>query len=194
MMHPMTEPVEANLAPGPRLNRRATLFLAVAAAAGVGGATLAWWRHAVPQAQQAVDAALWQRKFATHDGAQLAMEVFRGKPLVLNFWATWCPPCIEEMPLLDRFFRENSSKGWQVLGLAIDKPSSVRQFLGANPIAYPVALAGPGGSELLQNLGNISGGLPFTVVIGSGGVLIQRKLGRLSTGDLAAWTSLEGSA
>ena len=170
------------------------LFLAVAAAAGLGGAAVAWWRHRLQPAEPAFDAALWQRRFATPDGATFDMVKLQGKPLVLNFWATWCPPCIEEMPLLDRFFRENSSKGWQVVGLAIDKPSAVKQFLSANPIAYAVAMAEPGGSELLHKLGNIGGGLPFTVVIGSNGALIQRKLGRLSASDLSAWAGLDGAA
>jgi len=109
---------------------------------------------------------------------------------LLNFWATWCPPCVEEMPMLDAFFRENSDKSWQVVGLAIDQPSAVRAFLARTPVSYPVGLAGLGGSELSKQLGNLAGGLPFSVVIGSSGEVLQRKIGRISTAELAQWREL----
>src|SRR5438128_2664895 len=105
--------------------------------------------------------------FDTPDGAQLSMQALRGRPLLLNFWATWCPPCVEEMPLLDRFFRQSGSKSWQVVGLAIDQPSAVRNFLKKTPVTFPIGLAGLGGTELAKSLGNEVGGLPFTVAVGA---------------------------
>ncbi|HSV34620.1 MAG TPA: TlpA disulfide reductase family protein [Ramlibacter sp.] len=128
--------------------------------------------------------------FATPAGASLTMQSLRGKPLLLNFWATWCPPCVEELPLLDAFFRENSAKSWQVLGLAIDQPSSVRKFLQQTPVTFPVGMAGMGGTELAKALGNLSGGLPFTVVIGADGRVLQRRMGRVTAADLAQWKLL----
>jgi thiol-disulfide isomerase/thioredoxin len=118
------------------------------------------------------------------------MQTFRGKPLVLNFWATWCPPCVAEMPLLDGFFRQNRSKGIEVIGLAIDQPSAVRTFLQRTPVGYPVGLAGLGGTELSKILGNESGGLPFTVVVGKDGSMVQRRMGRVSPADLGQWAQL----
>jgi thiol-disulfide isomerase/thioredoxin len=172
--------------------RRRLLYAGVAVAAGVCGGALAWWKYAAPGGVEGVDPALWQSSFDTPTGATLQMQRFQGKPLVLNFWATWCPPCVEEMPLLDRFYRENSAKGWQVVGLAIDRPEAVQRFLREFPLGFSIALAQAKGSELGQRLGNLSGGLPFTLVVAADGSLVQRKIGRLSPADLAAWSRIEG--
>jgi thiol-disulfide isomerase/thioredoxin len=189
----MSEPIESTerlALPPAGDQRRRLLYGAVATAAGLGGAALAWWKYAAPGGAEPVAPSLWTRKFNTPAGAALDLQAFRGKPLVLNFWATWCPPCVEEMPSLDRFYRENSAKSWQVLGLAIDRQSSVRRFLTEYPVAYPIAMAEVEGSALGQSLGNLSGGLPFTVVIGADGSVLQRKIGRLAPGDFQAWAAL----
>jgi hypothetical protein len=94
------------------------------------------------------------------------------------------------MPLLDGFFRQNSTKGIEVIGLAIDQPSAVRTFLQRTPVGYPVGLAGLGGTELSKVLGNESGGLPFTVVIAKDGSVVQRRMGRVSQADLGEWAQL----
>ena len=172
------------------MRRRRLLYAAVAAAAGLCGAGLALWKYSGSGARGAVDPSLWQLKFDTPTGDSLALQDFQGKPLVLNFWATWCPPCVEEMPLLDRFYREHSTNGWQVLGLAIDRMESVQRFLRDFPVAYAIALAESGGPALGRSLGNLSGGLPFSVVIGPDGQIIQRKIGRVSPDDLNAWAAL----
>ncbi len=185
-----TPPIPA--APG--FQRRGLLYAGVAAAAGLCGAGLALWKYSATDDGQVVDPSLWQLSFASPAGGKLDLASFRGKPLVLNFWATWCPPCVEEMPLLDRFYRENSAKGWQVLGLAIDKPDSVRRFLRDFPVAYPIGLAESSGIGLAQKLGNLSGGLPFSLVITGRGIVAQRKIGRLSAADVSVWASFEPAA
>ncbi|MDR3372027.1 TlpA disulfide reductase family protein [Rhodoferax sp.] len=138
-----------------------------------------------------VETAFWQQRFGQLDGSMLSMSAFRGKPLVLNFWATWCPPCIAELPLLNAFFLENKAKSWQVVGLAVDQPSSVKRFLVENPLSFPVALAGAAGTDLSRSLGNLSGGLPFTVVFGPEGEIRHRKIGRLSPSDLEALRGMD---
>jgi thiol-disulfide isomerase/thioredoxin len=170
-----------------KLSRRHALYAGVATLAAAAGVGVALRRHAseavTPDALQAV----WVSEFDTPKGETLKLADFRGKPLVLNFWATWCPPCVEEMPLLDAFFRQNSANGWQVIGLAIDQPSLVKRFMGQFPVDYPIALGGMNGSELGRLLGNAQGGLPFTVVFDAAGNVKVQKLGKLSADEIKSW-------
>lgn len=167
--------------------RRRWLYAGVALAATGGGAVMAW-RHLQPHAQEpGPEADLWGQSFASLEGAPLAMAAFRGRPLLLNFWATWCPPCIEELPLLNRFYGERRAQGWQVLGVAVDQPPAVRKFLEKLPLAYPVAIATSGGMQLGRALGNLQGGLPFTVVFGAEGRIRHRKIGQVQAEDLSRW-------
>ena len=109
---------------------------------------------------------------------------------VLNFWATWCPPCVEEMPLLDSFYRQNSANGWKVLGIAVDKPAAVQAFLQKTPVGFDIVMAGAEGSALAKSLGNLAGGLPFSVVFASDGRIAHRKMGQVLPADLAAWAGI----
>jgi len=170
-------------------NRRTALYVGVAALAAVGGAGVAWKRQPVAVISQEALNAFWASTFETPSGESLSMTVLQGRPLVINFWATWCAPCVEEMPIIDDFFRQNESKGWQVLGLAIDQPSRVRQFLSQFPVSYKIGLAGMNGTEVSRMLGNEAGGLPFTVVLDANGTLIQRKLGKLTPEEVNKWAA-----
>ncbi len=173
--------------------RRRWLFSGAAVAAAAAGAGLAWWRlqpHAVAPGALDGPGDLWSRVFEQPDGGMLAMQSFRGKPLLVNFWATWCPPCVEELPLLDRFFRVNAPKGFQVAGIAIDQASAVRSFLARMPLGFPVALAGAEGLGLVKSLGNLAGGLPFSVVLGADGQLLHRKMGKVTEAELTQWALL----
>ena len=178
------------------MNRRQLMYSGVAAAAALAGAGVAWWQlqpHGAPAAESGEGPTrdpFWAQSFDTPDGASLALASFSGKPLLVNFWATWCPPCIEELPLLDRFYQENKAKSWQVLGLAVDQPSAVRAWLQRKPLGFPVAMAGFTGTELSKSLGNLSGGLPFTVGFGASGQLLHRKSGKVTREDLAQWAQL----
>lgn len=161
---------------------------AVVAAGGAGWAALAWRQGQISAAE--VPAGLWQQSFPTPEGGVLDLQALRGQPLVLNFWATWCPPCVAELPLLSSFSRENAANGWQVLGIAVDQAAAVRAFLDRVPVAFPVALAPQGGIALSRSLGNLAGGLPFTVVFGADGQVRHRKMGQITPQNLKDWMAL----
>jgi thiol-disulfide isomerase/thioredoxin len=172
------------------MNRRKALFAGIALAAGAAGVGGALWRQRRAVAKHdALEAAVWSRTFEQPNGQVLRLADFRGKPLLLNFWATWCPPCVREMPLLDRFHRDQHANGWQVAGLAIDNQKAVNAFLTQHPVAYPIGLAGFAGAELARTLGNVGGGLPFTVICDRNGGMVDRKLGLVKPAELARWTA-----
>lgn len=156
----------------------------LAAAAGAG---VAWWRLQPDPAQAQEVQAFWQMRFERPEGGELTVTDFRRRPLLVNFWATWCPPCVEELPMIEAFWRQNAAKGFQVLALAIDQPSAVRRFLARQPLTFPVGLAGLGGTELAKSLGNSQGGLPFSVFFDANGQIYRQKLGQLSLQDLQGW-------
>jgi thiol-disulfide isomerase/thioredoxin len=164
--------------------RRRTVVAAalgtVAALAGTGAALWLERRH-----QDEPD--IWNVRLPRPGGGHLAFADFRGHPLLLNFWATWCPPCVTEMPLLARFHRKRGTAGWQVVGVAVDQEQPVRAFIEAHAIGFPIALAGNQGLALSQALGNTAGGLPFSVVFDAAGRARDRKLGALDEATLERW-------
>lgn len=171
------------------MNRRGLMAL-VGLAAGLGGAGVAWWRYQPGPVLTGAEDALWQQRFERPEGGDLAMADLKGRPTLINFWATWCPPCVEELPLLNAFSREHAAKGWQVVGLAVDRVEPVRQFLQRLPLAFPVGMAGMAGIELSRTLGNAAGGLPFTVVMAEDGRVLHRKIGKVTEEDLRQWSAL----
>ncbi|WP_311222006.1 MULTISPECIES: TlpA disulfide reductase family protein [unclassified Acidovorax] len=186
----MNSPIASSSAATPSLNSRRWLLAGMGGAAALAGAGLAWWRFQPHAVASEAETAFWASSFTGPGGEGVAMQAFRGRPLVLNFWATWCPPCVEELPLLNTFYREQKARGWQVVGLAIDQPTAVRQFLQRLPLDFPVALGGLGGTDLARSLGNLTGGLPYTVLFGTDGNILHRKMGQVTADDLKAWSQL----
>jgi thiol-disulfide isomerase/thioredoxin len=173
-----------------KLQRR-TLLMAGAAVAAAGAGAWMSWRRIAPQAVlSGAETAFWAGNFEGPNGEAVNLAAMRGRPLLVNFWATWCPPCVEELPLLNAFNTANTRQGWQVLGLAVDQPSAVRRFLQKLPLNFPVGMAGFAGTELSRSLGNPSGSLPYTVVFGAEGTVLHRKIGKVSEADLAQWAQL----
>lgn len=104
---------------------------------------------------------------------------WQGKTLLVNFWATWCPPCVAEMPELVALQTEMADKNLQIVGIGIDSPSNIQEFAAKYKISYPLLMAGMNGTELARQFGNVGGGLPFTVLINADGEIKKTYLGRL---------------
>ena len=108
-------------------------------------------------------------------GNAQAMSQWQGEPLVINFWATWCPPCVKEIPDLNELAGKH--KAARFVGVAVDTAANVRTFIESIPIDYSVVIAGHQGIELVRELGNVAGGLPFTVLIRPDGSVQEIILG-----------------
>jgi thiol-disulfide isomerase/thioredoxin len=188
----MTEPIavaDTSDSVDPTRSRR-WLLRGLAGAAALAGVGVSLWKGGVAPVAEPVPG-FWAQRWESPDGKPIALQSFQGHPLLINFWATWCPPCVDELPLINQFFRENRANGWQVLALAVDKKVPVQAFLQRMPLDFSVALAGMDGADLGRSLGNLTGGLPFTVVLSGDGVVRQRKMGRVLPADLQAWTGLK---
>jgi thiol-disulfide isomerase/thioredoxin len=119
-------------------------------------------------------------------GKPQALAQWKGKPLLVNFWATWCGPCVQEMPELSALADEEAGKRFNVIGLGIDSPSAMSEFAAKHNIKYPLYVGGMGGTELSRGFGNTNGGLPFTVLIGADGQVRKTYLGKLKFDELKA--------
>ncbi len=118
------------------------------------------------------------------DGKPQPLGQWRGRVLVVNFWATWCAPCREEMPEFVKAQREYGGRGLQFVGIATDDEPKVRQFAAEIGVNYPTLLGGYGAIELSRTLGNRVGALPFTVIVDRDGRIVHRQLGPLKEAQL----------
>lgn len=118
------------------------------------------------------------------EGRPQNLKQFQNKTIVLNFWATWCEPCREEMPELSSFYNENQSKNVMVIGIAIDEEKAVKSYLKKTKVTYPILVDEDKGVFLSKNLGNKEGILPYTVIINSKGIIQKTILGRIHKDQL----------
>ncbi|WP_313344425.1 TlpA disulfide reductase family protein [Stenotrophomonas sp.] len=121
------------------------------------------------------------------DGTPVDFTRFRGRPLLINVWASWCGPCVEEMPMLAAFAAAQPADGVQVLGLAIDTPEGVRDYLDRVPVTYPIVIEQPAPDDASVRLGNAQGLLPYTVLVGADGTIVRQKLGPFAPGEIERW-------
>lgn len=168
--------------------RRDVLRLGLAGAAAAGlGAGVAWWRTSPAPPLPGQAQAFGHMVFEGPRGRTWRMSDWRGQKVLVNFWATWCPPCVEELPMLDAFWQEHAAKNHQVLALALDKPESVQAFATRLKLKLPVAWAPSEGLALSKSLGNTAGALPFSVFFDADGSIFKSKTGQLTRNDLSAW-------
>lgn len=122
------------------------------------------------------------------DGTPVTLPgAYAGRPLLVNVWASWCSPCIKEMPELQRFAVEQGASGVQVVGVALDDKAAVLAFLQRIPVSYPILLDSPGPADAGVRLGNGKGVLPYSVLISADGRLRKQRIGPFAAGEISGW-------
>ncbi|NUO78201.1 MAG: TlpA family protein disulfide reductase [Lysobacter sp.] len=124
------------------------------------------------------------------DGKPLRLpSAYPGRPVLINLWASWCGPCIKEMPELDRYAASQGATGTQVVGIALDDADAVQAFLQRVPVRYPILLERPGPRDAGVQLGNPKGVLPYTALVSAQGRLLKQKIGPFEPGELEEWVA-----
>lgn len=122
------------------------------------------------------------------DGQPVAVPTaWSGRPLLVNVWASWCGPCIHEMPELQRFHAAQGANGIQVVGIALDDAAAVRDFLGRIHVDYPILVDAAGPADAGVRLGNPKGVLPYSVLLSADGTLLKQRIGPFADGEIEAW-------
>ncbi|MBF24760.1 MAG: thioredoxin [Pusillimonas sp.] len=120
---------------------------------------------------------LFAQSYPDLNGTDQPLQNWRGRPVVMNFWATWCPPCVKEMPDLEALNQKYPDIAF--VGLGVDTAANMRNFLPKVQVTYDLLVVGYGGIELMKQLGNTAGGLPFTLVFNEKGRMVKRILGQV---------------
>jgi len=115
-------------------------------------------------------------------GQAHTLSQWRGQPMVVNFWATWCAPCVKEMPELDALQKQHPKV--RFVGIGVDKADNIAKFVQKVPVSYPLLVMGSGAIDTLRKLGNPAGGLPFTLVFNADGSVNRKILGQIDPADL----------
>ena len=128
--------------------------------------------------------ALRNASFVDLQGKARNLSEWQGRVVVANFWATWCAPCLEEIPLLISTRKSRANQGLEIVGIAVDQVAKVAEFATRMQIDYPILLADARALDLIRDLGNRSGGLPFTAFLDRSGAVVRTKLGLLRQPEL----------
>ena len=166
---------------------RIALIVAVAVAAAAAGVLTRQSTNSTAAAAELADdahQALFSITLPDLEGRNQSLEQWQGKVLVVNFWATWCPPCIKEIPEFAAVSRRHADGPVQFVGISIDRLEAVRQFASDYDVPYPLLIGAPNTLEVARAFGNTAQALPFTVIVGRDGKISEVKLGTLSESDL----------
>ncbi|WP_211460743.1 TlpA family protein disulfide reductase [Collimonas silvisoli] len=166
------------------MKRNIFIFVPIAILFCVIGVYFGVQRHAPASPESLAVANLLTQDMPDASGKTSSLAQWKGKPLLVNFWATWCAPCVEEMPELNALQTEVAAKNIQIVGIGIDSADNIAKFAGKYKISYPLYVAGTGATALLRQFGNQSGGLPFTVLVGSDGQVKKMYLGSIKFNEL----------
>jgi len=167
------------------MNRRQWIsIIGISLLALAAGVLTSQWIYRAGLADDPAIKAFFANPWQTPDGKSVDTKEWRGKVLVVNFWASWCPPCVEEMPTLDKLQAEFKTQNVLFVGIGIDSPSNIRQFLEKTPVSYPIVIGGLEGSNISKQMGNAQGALPYTVIINTQGKATSSKLGKISEEEL----------
>ena len=153
----------------------------IAGAAGIYAATS---RYSPAPAADGVVEQFFRTALPDATGKPVEMTAFRQKTVVINFWAPWCAPCVEEMPELTALADEVRARNIHFVGIGIDSAENIRDFSAKVPVSYPLAVAGFSGTELARAFGNSVGALPFTVIVTPEGNISYRKTGQVTQAEL----------
>ena len=160
------------------------LAAVIAVTAGAAGyAVNAWWRA---NAEAEASVALMAAQLTDLSGQPRTIGAWRGKVVVVNFWATWCAPCRDEIPVFIKLQERHGARGVQFIGIAIDQSEKVHAFAREFGINYPILLGGMEVMELSRRAGNRFGALPFTVMLDRSGRLVGAHLGIVKEAKLEA--------
>lgn len=162
--------------------RKTSIVLALAVLGAFAGGLSYWYLRPAPVSQ--VTAIAPPINFQTVDGKNLSLASLRGHWVLINFWASWCAPCMNEIPHLVRAQSEYGSLGLQIIGPALDELSAVKPLLARFQFNYPVTADFRGGDQAMRALGNDKGALPFSVLIDPDGFVAERVLGGMSAEQL----------
>lgn len=126
-------------------------------------------------------------ELSNNQGEMVSVEGFRGKTILINFWATWCAPCREEMPMLVDLQSMHAGRGLQVVGIALDDAKVVKNFVDTFGISYPILVGEADVFNVSSAFGNQEGVLPFSVLIDRQGVIRWQYAGKLKGEDVDRW-------
>jgi peroxiredoxin len=161
-------------------NKFNSLFIGLLLIASIGFGFRYFFQGTSHQQDAQSTQRLFAASFPNEKGQQQNLAQYAGKTVVLNFWATWCEPCREEMPELSTLHDTYKDKNLVVLGLAIDDVATIAEFLKETKVSYPLFAAEMQGMEIASNLGNNKGVLPYTVIIKADGSVAKTYFGRIT--------------
>ena len=169
---------------------RISAYLLIGAAALAAGAAISLYRdqgRAPAPAVEQTDLPLIDYPLTGLDGSTRYLREWKGKTLLVNFWATWCAPCREEIPMLQKVRESHRHRNFEVIGVAFDEKQPVVAFRDEFGVTYPLLLALEDPFSLLGSSGNDVGGLPHTVLLNGDGSVTASHTGILTEDQLEAW-------